>query len=363
MRVIIDASSVCWPHRSGIARYTIGLCDALRSQGEEILLAYRLSRWGRRKLRHRPPGVETLWVQEPLWPLSRDCDLFHGPDARVPRWRQKVRVATLHDVYSLLFEDGASAPFIERKRQGYRRLADSCDRIIAVSNSTRRDFLAHIDYPEDRIDVVYHGVDQRFSPGARNDVEINLGEIDLPENYLLYVGELSTRKNVARIVRGFARSSLAGDYHLLLAGRPSHGADEVRRAIEEEGGNRVIELGYVADEALPGLYARSSMLVQPTMLEGFGLPLLEGMASGVPVVASATGAAPEIAGGHGVLVDPVEIAAITEGIEGAIHHSPEALEAARIHAEGFTWEQCARETMECYRSAVSGSPVASGFHQ
>jgi len=268
MRVIIDASAVCWPHRSGIARYIIALSDALSGAGEDVCLAYRLSRWPRRNLRHRPPGVETLWVQEPLWPLTPRCDVVHGPDARVPRWRQTVRVATLHDVYSLLFDDGAPAAFLEKKRAAYRRLATSCDRIIAVSSKTKRDFLEHIDFPEDCIDVIYHGVDPCFSPCDEEPLRRRLARHQLPERYLLFVGELSVRKNVARIVRGFARSSAAGSCKLLLAGRPSHGVDEVRRAIDEEGRGRVIELGYVADELLRDLYAGASALVQPTLLEG-----------------------------------------------------------------------------------------------
>lgn len=359
MRISIEATAVCRTSRTGIARYTIGLVRALLARNEraghvdEIELCYRLSRWRVRDLRLREPGVRNRWVQEPLWPLRPGVDVVHGTDARVPRWPGVARVATLHDVFSLLSDEYASETFRKRKIERYRELVERCDRILAVSAATKRDFLERFDYPAERVDVVHEGVDGRFRPveeGARLPV---LRRHGLTRPFLLYVGELTRRKNLPRLVAAFAASDAAQDLELALAGQAAFGHEEVPRAVEASGvAERVRFLGYVPDADLPALYSGAEAFLFPTSYEGFGLPVLEAMACGTPVVGADRGAVPEIAGGHAELVDPDSVDSIAAGIDRVRGRSAQAREAARAHARSFTWEACAEGTRRVYLRAL-----------
>jgi len=352
-RVVLEATAACRANRTGIARYTICLADALVAAGADLRLGYRLSRWRRRWHRYRPPGVPTLWIQEPFWPLSRGCDVVHGTDARVPAWRAQVRVATLHDVFSLLFDAFASERFREKKRAAYARLARSCDRIIAVSDATRQDFLRFVDYPPERVDVVHEGVSPRFRTLKPAEISRAVAPYRLPARYVLYVGNISARKNVAGLLPGFARAEVDPALHLVLAGTLGHGAKAALAGLSEPGLERRVHLtGYIPNEALPHLYAGAEAFLFPTFYEGFGLPVLEAMACGVPVGGGDRGAVPEVAGAHAVLVDPEDPDAIAAGIPRALSKTEMEREAARLHAAAFTWDRVAKETLEVYARAL-----------
>ncbi|MHC4391233.1 MAG: glycosyltransferase, partial [Planctomycetota bacterium] len=207
MRIAIETTAAWRKMRTGIARYTIDLTEALlagaAAHGDTLALGCRLSRRRRREFAYRPAGVRSFWIQEPWWPLRKPFDVVHGTDARVPHWRGVARVATLHDVFSLLFEQFADARFREKKRAAYETLARQCDRIIAVSAATKADFLRFIDFPDDRIDVVHHGVDPAFVPQTPEAIERVRKRFGLERPYALFVGELSTRKNIPNPVEGF----------------------------------------------------------------------------------------------------------------------------------------------------------------
>lgn len=180
MKIAIEASAYR-PHRTGIALYTVRLVDALlagpaRSMGDELALGYRLSRWRQRQHRYRPPGVRSFWIQEAILPPFAHYDVVHGTDGRVPNWHRAARVATVHDVGPLLFEDFSSPRFREKVRRGLGRLATQCHIIITVSESTRGDFLNLFDFPPERVQVVHLGVDDSYaSHGNKDSAEVLVG--------------------------------------------------------------------------------------------------------------------------------------------------------------------------------------------
>jgi glycosyltransferase involved in cell wall biosynthesis len=354
VRIALEATAACSAARGGIARYTIALAEALARGDDEVTLYYRLSRWPRRALRPAVPGTRARWVQEPWWPPAARADVVHGTDARVPAWRAP-RVATLHDVFSLLTDEFADDAFRAKKRRTYERLAKVCTRILAVSASTRRDFLSFIDFPEERVDVVHEGVDARFAPTDAQAQQRVRAAHRLEAPYVLFLGELSRRKNLPNLISAYARSGLAPDVLLALGGSRSYGFDDVERAITSEGvGARVRLLGYVPDDDLPALYGAAAAFAFPTRYEGFGLPILEAMACGTPVVAGTRGAAPEVAGGHAVLAEPDEPDSIAAALRAALERTGEARAAATAHARGFTWEACAAATRAVYERARGG---------
>ncbi|MBN2172420.1 MAG: glycosyltransferase family 4 protein [Candidatus Krumholzibacteriota bacterium] len=362
MRIGLELSSVCQVRPTGCARYSTSLVTALAALRErseaphDLVLLYRLSRWRKRRWCHRPPNLPVRWYQEPLWPPRPPVDLVHGTDVRVPAWRGVARVATIHDVFSLIGEDWFTPAYRERKIAQYRRAARLCHRLVAVSETTRRDFLARVDCPPERLRVVSEGVDPAFAPAGAEAVAALARRRGLPGRYLLYLGSIDRRKNVGRLIGAYARSRVRGELPLVLAGGPGFDGGRIRAEAEALGlAGDLVWLGYAADAELPALYSGAAAFLFPTLYEGFGLPILEAMACGTPVLAGDRGAAPETAGGHAVLADPEDETALAAGIEAVLGLGAAAREAARAHASRFTWEACARGVLAVYEEALGAA--------
>ena len=274
--------------------------------------------------------------------------LYHGMDGFLPfaLGRRHRSVLTVHDlgwqVHPELYAPRIRLMYSTLVPWAVRR----ADRLIAVSRHTAEDLMRRAGVPAAKIDVVYHGVDPRFAPfdGAPPSG-------DSP--YLLAVGGVSPRKNTRRLIDAFARwrerGGRAAGYRLLITGN-SLDEEFVQTGPVPDG---VTLLGFVDQAELRRLYAGASAFVYPGIYEGFGLPIVEAMACGTPVVTSSTGSAPEIAGGAAVLVDPFDLASIENGIERATQPD----EAARLRALGaqraraFRWDLAAEATLDAYRRA------------
>lgn len=357
--MVIEATAACRPVRTGIARYTVRLVEGLAAlareeTGDRLRLALRVSRWKERRHCYRPPGLPALWYAEPLWPPWVREDVAHGTDARVPAWRGPARLATVHDCAVLLYPDYSSDHFRRRKEVEWQRLAATADALIADSEATRQDFSRLFGVPLKRIHTVPLGVDEALRPVPPSAAVPLLAGLGLAPPYLLYLGELSRRKNVERLVQGYAASRAARELPLVLAGPDSFGSERLSELIARLGlASRVRRLGFVPDEALPALYSAAAAFVFPTEYEGFGLPLLEAMACGTPVLAGNRGAAPETTGGHAALADPAEPDSIAAGIDAALERTRAQRNEAQAYAAAFTWERCARATRAVYQ-AVTG---------
>jgi glycosyltransferase involved in cell wall biosynthesis len=310
---------------------------------------------------HRP---ELAGIRATLWKLwfdqwrsfravaGEDDLLVHGMDGFLPysvRRRDRC-VATVHDLgwqvhpdlydrklrlmYSALF------PWVVRR----------ANRFIAVSRYTADDLIRRAGMPASRIDVIYHGLDPAFARQGTSP-----GSSPSASPYVLAVGGISPRKNTRRLITAFDRWRQRGrnrtSFQLLITGT----------SLDREfmqGGARLPEgvslLGYVQKAELPGLYANAAAFLYPGIYEGFGLPIIEAMACGSPVITANTGAAPEIAGGAAILVDPFDVESIGAGLERAIQ--PE--ETARLRELGlerarqFEWAAAAAATVETYRRAM-----------
>ena len=357
MRIGFDVSNVVTHTRTGVSRYTIELVSALANlvEGQDCLtLFYKFSRWKDRKDWWRPAGLARRTYYKGWWPPSKDVDIMHGLDCTLPPWRGVKRLVTLHDL--LIMQEGdciASTAFRKKRHQFYRAAAASADAIITVSVTTKLDVTQQLGVPAERVHVIYLGVDHHFVQQSPEAVPQVLQRYQLSPGYLLFLGTISGRKNTARLVQAYAQSRARTERPLVLVGAMSYRSEDTIEAIRQAGRDKSIRLlGYVPDEDLPALYAGAGCFVFPTLYEGFGMPILEAMASGIPVLTSNTGAAPEVSGGLAVSVNPYDVEAITDGIDRALDTPAPLLARAREHAKAFTWERCASQTLAIYRSIL-----------
>jgi glycosyltransferase involved in cell wall biosynthesis len=252
-------------------------------------------------------------------------------------------VLTVHD---LSFERDSAVMGL-RDRLTFKavvpRSARRAARVLAVSELTKRDLIEHYGIPEDKIVVTPNGVDPAFTPQ---------GSSPNGEPYALFVGALQPRKNAGIAIEALA---LLGESapRLVVVGKDHGGRAEAERAAERSGVAARVEFrGHVPQDELAALYRGAACLVFPSRYEGFGLPMVEAMASGTPVVATTAGALPEVAGGAAILVEERNPVALAGGIERAIADRDRLVAAGLERAGQFTWAETARRTLEVYRSLL-----------
>ncbi|MBM4148774.1 MAG: glycosyltransferase family 4 protein [Lentisphaerae bacterium] len=362
MRIGINLTGTCRRNRSGCAQFTIRAVDALvnlnnrRADPDDLRFYCRLSRFRRRALCHRPDGARLHWFQDPVWPVRPRLDVVHGFGTHPPLWRGPALVATLFDVFSMLEDSGEwnSDRFRAAKETHYSRLAERCDLIIAASEATRCDFLRFFPYPPERILRIPGGVGPEFSPSLGTRGAETAGRYGVTSPYCLFVGSATPRKNVRRLVHAFNASGAGDTCVLAVAGSHTDESRAISAELASSGRtSRVVFMGYVPDADMPALYAGARAFLFPTLYEGFGMPVLEAMASGTPVLVSNTGAAPEIAGEHAVQVDPKDVDDIARGIRDILQTGAGLVAPALAHAATFTWERCAAATREAYERAAA----------
>jgi len=350
MRICIDTHAALG-HKTGIGHYAISLLDALRRVAPEH--EYVPIR-GRREVRmrlHRRLGWQQGCV--PWYARRVRADLLHVPGFDAPRWRVCPIVLTVHDVIGLLFP--ANLPPISRFywSRWLPRTVRWADRVITDSEHTRRDLIRMLGISPQRIDVVYLGVHQAFRPlEDRHRLSEVRHKYRLPPSIILYVGTLEPRKGLDTLIAAYAALASDIEHDLVIAGKSGWYTEPLFREIQAQGlTGRVHFTDYVADEDLPALYNAADLFVFPSRYEGFGLPPLEAMACGTPVVCSDASSLPEVVGDAALLVppdDPDALAAVLHRVLGdrALQGTMRAMGLDR--AGGFTWDKTARQTVEIY---------------
>jgi glycosyltransferase involved in cell wall biosynthesis len=240
-----------------------------------------------------------------------------------------------------------------------RRALKRADRIITVSHNSKRDLTDYFGVASDRVEVIYNGVARRFRADVAEEERRRVAEkLGLPSPYLLFLGGERPHKNVRNVVRAFAeaRRREAFQHSLVLAGPLPKNRGRVEALIAALDLDKAVRrTGLVDDADLPGLYAGATAFLYPTLYEGFGLPVAEAMACGVPVLTSATSALQEVAGGHALLVDPMDVESIAAGIVTLATDAKKRAELARLgltRAADFSWDRAAEATMNVYAAVL-----------
>ncbi len=344
----------------GIGRYTTELAGALAGQGASVHPLWAGARppgHSGASLRggYRLPGLLTMG-QAQIAAVARQLtlDVVHDPTGAMPLLlTSAARVVTIHDAIPYVFPHTST----RLDRFIYHRWLPVAVRaagaVITDSRSAREDIMTHLPVSAERVTATPLAADRRFRPLDATEFGPVLRRYGVAQPYILYVGALEPRKNLPRLLEAYARlRRRSARWRLVIVGarkwRSSPIFDAVQALALEP---HLIFTGFVEDEHLPALYAGADLFAFPSLYEGFGLPVLEAMACGAPVVTSNTSSLPEVAGEAAVLVDPTNIEQIAEAMWLVL--SQPALAAALrekglARAAQFTWERTARETMAIY---------------
>jgi glycosyltransferase involved in cell wall biosynthesis len=285
-------------------------------------------------------------------------DVYHSTQLSLPARRAFRAVVTIHDLAPLIWPaEYLRLPHARLGHEWQYALAKRADAIIAVSDATKRDVVERLGVEEDRVRVVPEAVDDSFAPPPREQGRALARErFRVPDRYVLYVGQFDPRKNVAGLLRAFARAAESDrDVRLVIVGDLGKLATHLRDALVRVRvpRDRVVISGFVDDATLAALYVGAECLLHAALLEGFGLTALESLAAGTPVVAYAGGAVAEVVGDAGLLVPSGDDDALAGALCRLLTDASlrERLAGrARARASAFSWDRAAEATLEVYRS-------------
>ena len=339
MNIALDATYSIGNELSGVGLYSreilYGLAEA--HPKTRFLFCYRPHRYFRARAEAFPQNVRRGMLWGPFGPQA--AKIFHGLNQRLPRSFIYRSVATFHDLF-VMSGDYSTPEFRARFTTQARDAAARADVLIAVSAFTKRQVVSLLGVESSRVHVIHHGVRRLVYP-------------DVPrENLVLSVGAIQKRKNIARLVEAFR--VLDSSWKLVLAGSAGFGADEILARLPD----RVLVTGYISEKELALWYARASIFAFPSLDEGFGMPILEAMAAGVPVLTSNRSALPEVAGRAALLVDPQDTDALGEELRrlaGDEDLRRDLSQRGIVRARDFSWEKAVEQTWNVYL-ALNGSP-------
>lgn len=352
--IFFDVSCLDRDTLSGVGIYAKSLSATLMAESNvDLRPVYKLSRWPRRHQIERHCGVRALAFSD--WTLRfQKFDLFHGPDFKIPRDRRHRKVVSVHDlaIFEPACTDRVEAPARQARFREHviRRRPDA---ILFPSEFSKRQFQNHFPGSESRLFVTPLGCDHLPPPSTPSKDLIGAP-------YILYVGAIEVRKNVSQIISAF-EALKSRPYHaplkLVLVGHTGFGGDALLEQMSHStAAADILHLGFVGPRDLHALYQNALFFMYPSLYEGFGIPVMEAMRNGCPVLTSRDSAMSEIVGSAAVLVDPRQRDEIVEAAHKLLMSDDVRLllrERGLTRALGYTWSECARLTMEAYRQVLT----------
>jgi glycosyltransferase involved in cell wall biosynthesis len=354
VRIVVDVAPLSH-RRTGVGNYIRGSLQGIAAASDHEVVAFApVSARGRREVESALDGVDverrlpvvpaahalrTLWSRVGVPPVERVAgrlDVFHFSDWMYPPQQAGVRSTMVHDLVPLHYPEWVHARTRRMHGAKYRHAARTCDVVIVNSRFTADDVADTLSVSRERIHVAYPGVEPDFAPEG--------DRADLGRPYLLTVATLEPRKNLATLLDAYRRLG-ATELALAVAGAAGWGEQP---ALELDG---IVRLGYTPHDELPQLYRGASVFVYPSLYEGFGMPVLEAMACGVPCVVSAHPSLDEVSGDAAVRVDPRDADAIAQGIVRAQAEHDELVTRGLSHAASFTWHENGRVHLAAWEAA------------
>ncbi len=305
------------------------------------------------------PIGRILWEQL-VWPIRNrraDCDIIHGTAFSLPFLNRKPSIVTIFDLSFIYYPE-----LFPALRRFYlttmTRIACSlATKIITISESSKADLIRLFHVDEEKVSVIYPGLSDRFNRVSDEEIEAFRAKKGLPKKFILHVGTLQPRKNLPLLIDAFHQANLS-DTELVFAGGKGWFYEEIFSTVKELGLESKIHFpGYVSDEELPLWYAAADLLVFPSKYEGFGMPIVEAMGCGTPVIASNASAMPEAIGDAGLLFDPQNSAELAKSISSLLENDVQMAkmrEAGFLQAKKFSWEVAGEQTAAVYVDLIKG---------
>ncbi len=361
--VVLDARTAA-DHFPGIGRYVVNLARALVQEAPDfpLVLLYDPSAPSRLAL---PDLTRVACPVSPFslrqqWAVPRalrdaHATLYHSPYYLMPYRPGIPTVLTVHDLIPLLFPQQSSGRARLLFRWTMALALNIAQRVIVVSSATRDDLLVHFRVPASSVAVIPEAADPAFHPRPPGEVETVRRKYGLPESFILYLGSNKPHKNLPRLIEAWSQVTQYGIRNtLVIAGVWDPRYPEAHFLAERLGLQNVRWLGPVPEADLPVLYSAATLFVFPSLYEGFGLPVLEAMACGTPVVCSNTSSLPEVAGGAAILVDPLDVGALALAVKRLWEDEAlrqELRERGLEQAACFSWKHTVKETLAVYADA------------
>lgn len=302
-------------------------------------------------------ALTAIWAYTEFPKLEKfigHVDVFHSPGFQVPPSRQSAMVFTVHDLIAVAYPELAIPSSVRHFRPRVKHYGKRADLIVAVSKATAGDVINLLDVPEEKVVVVHPGTTS-FPRAAPDDISRMKAKFNIGGEYILFVSRLDPRKNLARLFKAFDLSGLYNDLELLFVGPKGWRMEEIFKTWRSvKCRDRIRWLDYVTDTDLACLYSGANFFVFPSVAEGFGLPILEAMSVGCPVLTSNVSSMPEVAGEAALYIDPYDIDSIADGLRRLAGDSglrQRLSESGSRRAEMFTWEKMADNMINAYGRA------------
>lgn len=373
MRITIDYTSAV-RQKAGIGRYTrnlvAALADADRSNeytlfcaGAEPVSAHWPANFGVRATRVSARVLAIGWhrLHLPVTAerLSGQSDLFHSPDYTLPPLKKARGVVTIHDLSFLRVPECADPALRDYLTDNVPRAVRRASRILVDSSNTKQDVVDLLRVSADKVSVIYAGVESRFRPTRDLEEFARVrSRYRLPELFVLFVGTIEPRKNLSRLISAYSdfRRQTGLPHQLVISGSKGWLYNEIFEQVTREGlSEDILFPGFVDDKDLPVLYSLADLFVFPSLYEGFGLPPLEAMACGTPVIASDNSSLPEVLGQAALLVPAEDTTAITDAMArvlGDVNLRTRLADLGRAQAARFTWSGAAHQLIGAYQKAL-----------
>jgi len=294
---------------------------------------------------------------------DNQIDLFHGLHYSLPINKRTRMITTIHDLSFFKFPEKHSWV----KRQYFKFFIKyssfHSDHLITVSNNTKNDLIKILNVDPEKITTTHLGVDESFSPIDDHEKLQNIkAKYDLPENFILFIGLIEPRKNLSSLFKAYAKlvktQEIMEDIHLVLAGRWGWESKKLLTLVSDLNVTENVHFpGYIDQEDMAYLYNLAKVFVYPSFYEGFGLPVLEAMACGTPVITSNISSMPEFVGNSGILVDPNDIDQLERSIKELLINErlrEELKKKSILKAKEFTWKNTALKTLDVYQRVLNG---------
>jgi alpha-1,3-rhamnosyl/mannosyltransferase len=282
--------------------------------------------------------------------VCRGADVFHASNQVRNPPRKAQLTTTIHDMTAWSHPEMHTAATVLADRRFAENIVKRARGIVTPSECSRRDAVERLGLDPARVRAIHHGIDEAYFAGP--DAGAARARYGLRKPYVLFVSTIEPRKNLDRLLDAYEAlpAGLREEYELAVAGPRGWSSEGTMRRLEAAGPS-IRYLGYVPEGLLPGLTAGASVFAYPSLYEGFGFPVAQAMAAGVPVITSNVSALPEVAGGAAMLVDPLSTGELRDGLARLLT-SPgvagEMVRKGRERAQHFNWERCARETWEFF---------------